>query len=157
MPQLDHYVYRGARAMVLLHERHMREFLVVWRQFRAAGVVMPNTEDPDYATPVKLLRHVLGAARGYMTWMCEHLQLPDPGIRPAPDANDIEAEADAFLEHLVERWRLPLADLPEDDFGKAYDSRWGVPYCIDAMLEHAVMHPIRHTFQLRELVDKGKP
>ena len=25
-------------------------------------------------------------------------------------------------------------------------------YCIDAMLEHAVMHPIRHAFQLDELI-----
>jgi hypothetical protein len=24
--------------------------------------------------------------------------------------------------------------------------------CIDAMLEHAVMHPIRHAFQLEELM-----
>jgi hypothetical protein len=33
-----------------------------------------------------------------------------------------------------------------------YPSRWGTEYCIDAMLEHAVMHPIRHEFQLRNLM-----
>jgi hypothetical protein len=26
------------------------------------------------------------------------------------------------------------------------------PYSIDAMLEHAVMHPIRHSYQLEELM-----
>jgi hypothetical protein len=157
MPQLDHYAYRGARAMVLLHEQYMREFLAVWRQFRAAGVAMPKTEDPDYTSPVKLLRHVLSAARGYMTWMCEHLKLPDPGIRPVPDESVIEAEADAFLDHVVECWRTPLAAVPEDAFGDPYLSRWNVPYCVDSMLEHAVMHPIRHTFQLRELLGKTGP
>jgi hypothetical protein len=30
-----------------------------------------------------------------------------------------------------------------------------VTYTIDAMLEHAVMHPIRHTFQLEELVQRA--
>jgi hypothetical protein len=152
MSSLDRYAYRGARAMVILHEQHMREFLATWRKFRAAGVAMPATKDSDYASPASLLRHVLGAARGYMTWMCEHLKLPDPGIRPAPEPDAVEAEADTWLEHLLERWRTPLADVPEDDFGKVFDSRWGLPYCIDAMLEHAVMHPIRHTFQLRELM-----
>jgi hypothetical protein len=36
-----------------------------------------------------------------------------------------------------------------------FPSRWNVHYCIDAMLEHAVMHPIRHTFQLQELLAKA--
>jgi hypothetical protein len=35
-----------------------------------------------------------------------------------------------------------------------YPSRWQTRYCIDAMLEHAVMHPIRHAFQLEELMRK---
>ncbi len=33
-----------------------------------------------------------------------------------------------------------------------YPSRWQTRYCIDSMLEHAVMHPIRHAFQLDELL-----
>ena len=37
---------------------------------------------------------------------------------------------------------------------KTYTSRWKVEYCIDAMLEHAVMHPIRHEFQLSNLLKK---
>ena len=138
--------------MVLLHERHMREFLAVWRQFRESGVALPKTEDRDYQSPARLLRHVLGAAYGYMSWMCDKLNLPDPQIRKPPEEAVIEAEADAYLAHLLERWRLPLAEVPEDSFGRVYESRWGVLYCIDSMLEHAVMHPIRHTFQLSELM-----
>ncbi len=33
-----------------------------------------------------------------------------------------------------------------------YQSRWQTRYCIESMLEHAVMHPIRHAFQLDELI-----
>jgi len=33
-----------------------------------------------------------------------------------------------------------------------YPSRWQTRYAIDSMLEHAVMHPIRHAFQLDELI-----
>lgn len=149
----DSYAYPGAHAMVRLHERHMREFLEAWRLARAAGTRLPTTDDPSYASLETLLRHVLRAARGYMTWTCEQLGLPDPQIRPTPEPDAIEAEADAYLDHVLERWRDPLREVaPERCHRPAFESRWGVPYCIDAMLEHAVMHPIRHTFQLEELL-----
>jgi len=156
MASLDAYAYRGARAMVILHEQYLREFVDVWRQFRVTGIDLPETDDPAYTSPAALLQHILGAARGYMTWMCEHLKLPDPQIDPVPDAADIEAKADAFLEHVLERWRSPLAGVPEDAFGEPFMSRWKVPYCVDAMLEHAVMHPVRHSFQLQELMKQAK-
>lgn len=146
--------YRGARAMVMLHEQHMREFLVTWQQFRASGLALPETKDPDYATPQAVLRHVLGAARGYMTWMCEKLGLPDPKIDLPPDAAEVEAKAASYLEHVIEGWRSPLLGLTEVRSNEEHKSRWGTTYCIDGMLEHAVMHPIRHTFQLKELLAK---
>ena len=94
---------------------------------------------------------MLGAARGYMEWCCEVLELPDPGLHRTPDVDTIEAEADAYLEHVLERWREPLREVPAERFeDRTYPARWGTPYCVDAMLEHAVMHPIRHTFQLLE-------
>jgi hypothetical protein len=155
---LREYSYRGARAMVLLHEEHLRLFLDAWRDFRAAGLPLPRTEDPDYASPEALLAHVLGAARGYMRWMCEVLGLGDPGIEPVPGTGRIGAEADRYLAHVLEAWRAPLAGVPEERFYEPeYPSRWKVKYCVDAMLEHAVMHPIRHRFQLVELMRAGSP
>ena len=147
------YRSRAVRALVLLHEDHLRRFLDTWKRARAASVVLPITSDPDYVSLDALLRHVLGAARGYMTWMCEVLQLPDPEIRVAPDAPALSAEADSYMEHVLERWREPLKDVSDDRLETPeYPSRWKTLYCIDAMLEHAVMHPIRHTFQLEELI-----
>ena len=38
-----------------------------------------------------------------------------------------------------------------------YLSEWGMQYSIDSMLEHAVMYPILHRFQLQELLkEQGK-
>jgi uncharacterized damage-inducible protein DinB len=150
---LEDYAYRGARALVLLHEVELRRCLVVWRQAKAAGVVLPQTDDPDYTSLETLLVHILGAARGYMVWICTQLELPDPNIRPKPDAADVEREAEGYLEHLLERWRLPLADIPEGRFEPdVYRANWGTPYAVEAMLEHALVHPMRHRFQLTELL-----
>jgi hypothetical protein len=150
--ELSQYRFRGARALVLLQAAELRAFVPVWRQARAAGIALPKTEDPDYVSLQALLVHVLRAARGYMTWMCEKLGLTDPGIRPAPDADHVEQEAGAYLEHLLERWRLPLADIEEKRFSETYQTRWGDTLSIEGMLEHAVVHPMRHAFQLRELL-----
>lgn len=138
--------------MVVLHETHMRRFLAYWRRAKEAEVRLPATDDPDYKSLDALLRHVVGCARGYLMWMCANLDLPDPEILPVPDAEQIESRVDDYLEHVMERWRSPLCDVPEERFDETFQSPWGIVYSIDAMLEHAVMHPIRHAFQLAELL-----
>ncbi len=153
METLSHYRYRGARALVLLHDQALREFVNTWKQAKRSEIKLPQTSDPNYASLETLLYHVLRAARGYMTWICEQLELPDPQIREAPAVEKIAAEVDQYLEHLLQQWRIPLASVERERFYRPeYPSRWNVKYCIDAMLEHAVMHPIRHRFQLRELL-----
>jgi len=147
------YTSRGVRALVLLHERHLREFLETWRAAKAANLSLPETKDPSYASLETLLRHVLRAARGYVVWTCENLGLADPAIRATPEPEAIEAEAETYLEHLLARWRVSLVELDDERLEHAeFRSPWGATYCIDGMLEHAVMHPIRHAFQLAELL-----
>ncbi len=150
---LNNYQSRGARACVLLHEEHLRDCLKVWKEAKAANIKLPETDDEDYQSLETLLHHIFRAARGYMVWMCSKLELPDPKINLAPELDTIEAEAESYLEHVLKRWRLPLANLSGEIIDRSeFVSNWGVTYCIDGMLEHAVMHPIRHEFQLRELL-----
>jgi uncharacterized damage-inducible protein DinB len=151
--ELSSYRYRGARALVLLHEKSMREFLPVWRKAKAAQLKLPATKDPSYASLETLLHHGFRASRGYMTWLCENLGLPDPGIDEAPEASRVEQEADRYLEHLLKRWRLPLAEVEEKRFEAIHKTRWGEDMSLEGMLEHAVMHPLRHRFQLEELME----
>ena len=147
------YRSRAVRALVLLHDEHLRRFFRVWQRARTASVILPSTKDPAYASLDTLGRHVFGAARGYMVWICEMLVLPDPGIRVAPDAAVLPKEAEIYMDHVLECWRAPLRDVRDDQLETPeYPSRWKTLYSIDAMLEHAVMHPIRHAFQLEELM-----
>ncbi len=152
MSTLPPYSYRGARAMVILHEQHLRAFLPVWKKAKKLKSPLPKTKDTDYASYDHLLHHVLRAARGYITWMCEKLELPDPGIPLAPEADVVAKQAEAFLDLVLEKWRKPLANTEESKFYVMHKSRWGMDYCVDSMLEHAVVHPIRHIFQLEELM-----
>jgi uncharacterized damage-inducible protein DinB len=153
--QLEHYRYGGARAMVLLHERHMRLFVGTWRTAKSSGVTLPETGDPSYTSLEALLGHVLHAAGGYMTRMCKSLDLPDPGIQPVPEAGEIEQLTEAYLDHLFERWRLPLCEVPPERCRQPVSTpKWGLGGNIESILEHAVMHPIRHEFQLANILEQ---
>ncbi len=154
--ELQNYRYRGARALVLLHGQALRGLLPVWQRAKAAQVRLPSTQDPNYASLESLLHHALRAARGYMTWLCEKLGLPDPGIDPEPEASRVEQEVESYIEHLLARWRLPLADVEETRFQTIHKSRWGEDMSLEGMLEHAVMHPLRHRFQLEELMEASE-
>jgi hypothetical protein len=137
----------------MLHEEQLRRFIDVWKNAKASGISLPDVEDPDYASLDTLLAHVFRWARTYVNWICEKLGLPDPGIKPAPESGVDEAEVDRYLDHVLKAWVVPLRDIPgERASGQVYPSPWGVPYSIHAMLEHAVMHPILHRFQLEELM-----
>jgi uncharacterized damage-inducible protein DinB len=149
---LQVYRYRGARALVLMHEREMRGFLPVWRRARAAGTALPKTDDPSFESLQTLLLHVLRCPRSYMVWICEKLGLPGPGIDEPPPVERIERDADSFLSHVLERWRSPLAAVEEKRFDEVFPSRWGVQTSVESMLEHAVVHPMRHVLQLEELM-----
>jgi hypothetical protein len=139
--------------LVLLHDEHLRRFFQTWQRARVANVILPVTEDPAYLSLDTLGHHVLRAARGYIVWICEMLQLPEPDIRAAPDASAMSREAESYLEHLLESWGAHLQSVRDGQLDTPeFRSRWNTLYSIDAMLEHAVMHPIRHAFQLEELM-----
>src|SRR5690606_34310930 len=155
LPSEDAFVYRGARALTILHERHLREFLALWREARASGVPLPDTSDEAYASYDALLRHVLRAAGRYLIWMCRNLELPDPAVHEVPPVETIASEAADYLDHVLERWREPLRHVQEALFeDRGHTSNWGAQLTIESMLEHAVMHPIRHTFHLQELLSR---
>lgn len=153
--ELTGFRYRGARACILLHEQMMRQFVETWKQAKAAGISLPKSKSPSYESLHTLLHHVVDLAVKYMVWICEKFELPDPGFQPVPEKDRLEPEVDSYVEHMLQQWRKPLAAVPGRQFYQpGYPAPWGTDYCIDAMLEHAVMHPMRHRFQLLELMEK---
>jgi hypothetical protein len=148
------YKYNGAKALVALHEIQIKSFYDTWREAKKLNINLPKTDDPDYKSLDTLLYHVLRAARGYMVWICNNLELNDPQINKTPTSDFIENQAETYISHLLEKWQLPLVNIEPELFDKVFKSNWGIEYCIDAMLEHAVMHPIRHEFQLINLIQK---
>ncbi|MDE0528186.1 MAG: hypothetical protein OXH85_05805 [Truepera sp.] len=84
--------------------------------------------------------------------MCGKLGLPDPHIDSSPAARQYGSR-DGHLPCLVESGNfLWLALIPPASTVSPVLPGGG-EYCVDVMIEHVVVHTIRHGFQLPNLVE----
>jgi uncharacterized damage-inducible protein DinB len=143
----------AVRSLVELHEIELNRFYGTWLGFRESGHALPVTTDPNYASPDHLGGHVLRAARNYLTWIGECVERPVTDVDLDNDTISIAGKGRPFLEEVLAAWRrhLPALEDPELDT-PSHRSRWGVDYTIEQMLEHAVVHPMRHRIQLERLM-----
>ena len=94
-----------------------------------------------------------GAARSDLLWIWEVRERPIEGLPLIRDAGVIVPRLDAFMAETLDGWRRHLAPLENDQLSpRQYNSRWGEPHTIEQMLEHAVVHPMRHRIQLERIL-----
>ena len=149
---------RGVRALVQLQMEEMERLFAVWKQAKRLGVKLPATRDPAYQSIDHLMRHPLRSCRGYLTWLCEVLGRPEANVPDPPEPEKVATQGAAYLKVLAKAWERHTAWLPGKvlDSFTVYTTRWGAPMTVEAMFEHAVTHPMRHRFQLEELVAKKR-
>ena len=145
---------RAVRSLSELHEAELRGFLATWKRFKASRKPMPEARgDADYESPERLVAHVQGSARSYLLWIWEVLDQPIADLELIRDPAVIVPRLDAFMEETLEGWQRHLARLEDEQLAPAqYVSRWGEPFTIDQMIEHAVVHPMRHRIQLERIL-----
>jgi uncharacterized damage-inducible protein DinB len=143
----------AVRSCVELHEVEMNRFFDTWQAFCASGIQLPETRDPNYASPTHLGGHVLRAARNYLTWIGECVKRPVGDVDLDNEQVSVAAKGRAFLDEVLAAWRRHLALLEDHELSPAtFKSRWGEDYDIEQMLEHAIVHPMRHRIQLERLM-----
>jgi uncharacterized damage-inducible protein DinB len=135
----------------------MNRFFDVWQAFRGSGLSLPATQDPNYASPDHLGGHVLRAARNYLTWIGDCVKRPVADVDLDNETVSVAAKGRAFLDAVLAAWRRHLGVLEDHELAPAtFKSRWGEDYNIEQMLEHAVVHPMRHRLQLERLMNDAK-
>lgn len=145
---------RAVRNLVELHERELHAFLEVWKRFVAAGLPMPEAHgDSDYESRERLAGHVLASARGYLTRIGEWLGRPVTDVDADTDTVALAARADRFAAQVLDAYRRHLASVTTGEFEpQDHRTRWGVLMSVEMLLEHAVVHPMRHRIQLERLL-----
>jgi hypothetical protein len=148
------YRSNAVRSLVELHAAELRSFLATWKRFVATGKPMPDARgDADYESPERLVAHVQGAARSYLLWIGEVLEQPIADLERIRDAEVIVPRLEAFMEETLDGWQRHLAPLDDALLGPTtYPTRWGDLLTVEQMLEHAVVHPMRHRIQLERVL-----
>jgi hypothetical protein len=147
---------RAVRSLVELHERELPLFLDAWERFTAAGAPMPEAlGDAAYQTREHLVAHPLRSARGYLTWIGECLGRPVTDVDPETDPLRLAARRRDFAAEVLKAWRRHLPLVTDAELSPTtYRTRWGEQYSIETMLEHAVVHPMRHRIQLERILQE---
>jgi uncharacterized damage-inducible protein DinB len=146
---------RAVRSLVELHETEMKKFFDVWDRFVASGLPLPEARgDADYQSRDHLVGHVVRAARNYLTWIGEQLGRPVTDVDLEADSLKIAPRAKDFVAEVISAWRRHMPLIADEELEPAaYKTRWGVLMTIESMLEHAVVHPMRHRIQLERLLE----
>jgi len=147
---------RAVRSLVELHEAEFPKFLDTWDRFAASDAPMPEAHgDPDYETREKLLSHVLRCGLSYLTWIGECLGRPVTDVKPETDPEILARTRRDFTAEVLKAWRRHLPEVTYAELGPmTYRTRWGEQFSIEAMLEHAVVHPMRHRIQLERILQE---
>ena len=145
----------AVRSLVELHEREMRSFLETWRRFAAADLPMPEARgDESYESRDRLLGHVLMSARGYLTRIGEWVGRSVSDVDASHDPYEIAGRAATFADDVLAAYPRHLAEISTEELElQVHRTRWGELMSVENLLEHAVVHPMRHRIQLERILE----
>ncbi len=118
-----------------------------------AALADPDTKDEDCRTIQTIMRHVVGAGYGYANYLRGHFGDPqvthDNVLASREDCLRRFDEMMAFTVRTLEnRWQLPDKEID----GAQIHVRWGPVFNIEQLMEHAIVHLLRHRRQIEKLL-----
>lgn len=134
----------------------LRRLVERMREEDVVRVVDPQTKDEDCRSVQTIVSHVVNAGYGYADLLRKLFSTPS--TRP-PKAllsrREFLERSDAVLAYTAEtlegRWRMT----DEEISGAVINSGWGVRYDVEQLLEHAVVHVLRHRRQIEKFMWRG--
>jgi hypothetical protein len=115
----------------------------------------PDTTDERCRSIQTVTSHVVGAGFGYANYIREQFSMNFEPIPPAIfSRNEIGEKIAAMLDYTVEtldgRW-----EMTDEEIGRVkINSRWGPAYDLEQLLEHAIVHILRHRRQIEKFLLK---
>jgi len=150
----------GVGAMMDEYERAAAE-LRQWIERIPAGeyekLADPDTQDEDCRTLQTIVSHVVGAGHSYAAYLRGPFGMD--ATRPARTlvAHGDRVQAfDAMMDYtratLEGRWSMS----DEDQHKIRIESRWGTTYDLEQLMEHAIVHILRHRRQIERFRAEGR-
>jgi len=136
------------------YQKAIEEYKTVLRSLTAeqfTAIADAETLDKNCVSVQSVTKHVLLAGYGYLYMIAKQFGDLPYERKKEVDVSSIETartELDALLKHSEERL-TPKVNITDDEIiNNIIKSPWGQNFDIDQLLEHAVMHIIRHRRQI---------
>ena len=120
-------------------------------------IVDSQTQDEDCRSAQTIMSHVVRAAYGYADYIREQISVES--TRPQPrllSRRESLEQLDAALGYTVQtldgRWEMSAEEIS----GIVIKTRWGAVYDAEGMLEHAIVHVLRHRRQIEKFIRQGR-
>jgi uncharacterized damage-inducible protein DinB len=115
-----------------------------------------RTGDPHCRSIQTITNHVIGSGYGYADYIRQTFSVPSgrPTLAMLPRTQSLDQIKHMLAytaETLEGRWEYS----DEQTGAVRINSRWGVQYDMEQMLEHAIVHILRHRRQVERFLEKS--
>ena len=119
-------------------------------------IVDAETEDEDCRSVQRIMSHVVGAGFGYADYIRDALSIgkssPERRVLSYQEVPErYEAMVRYTAETLEGRWEMSYDEIA----AVSMTVRWGPTYDLEQLLEHAIVHIMRHRRQIEKFGNKG--
>lgn len=145
-------------AMMDEYERAALEFQALIRKITEDDFTRTAdeaTEDESCRSIQTVTSHVIGAGYGYANYIRQQFSMAfEPVQRRLVSHAEASGGIDEMLAYTIEtldgKW-----EMTDDEINRIkIDSRWGVAYDLEQLLEHAIVHVLRHRRQVEKFLLK---
>jgi uncharacterized damage-inducible protein DinB len=153
---MDH-VYRSGAIGALMDEyeraaAELRRLVATFDERSFGRILDSQTSDENCRSVQTIMSHVISAGYTYAALIRGACSMPtDRPPKRLLAHREVLAGFDAMVAFTIQtldgRW-----DMPEEAIqGMAIQSQWGVKYDLEQLLEHAIVHVLRHRRQIERL------
>jgi len=143
---MDEYERAAAELKSILNKISAEDFV---------KIVDPDTKDEDCRSVQTIMNHVVRAGYGYSNYLRKEFGInsdnPVYQINNAPEAiSHFERMLEYTVQTLEGKW-----EMPDEEMNKIkIITRWGATLDMETLLEHAIVHILRHRRQIERFLIK---
>jgi len=117
-------------------------------------IIDQDTKDEDCRSVQTIVSHVTNSGYGYANYIRDWFSIPKSSPeRKLYSKNDFILELDKMLAYTAETLE-GKGEFSDDEIMKVkIKARWGPQYDLEQLLEHAIVHILRHRRQIEKLIN----
>lgn len=148
----------GVGAMMDEYERAAAELKTVLSRVseeQFSRIVDTETKDEDCRSIQTIMRHVVRAGYGYANYIRTAWNIPVSSPESVPvQKHEAAGKVDAYLSYTAQTLEGKWEYTDEQIQAVVMRVRWGVTYDLEQLLEHAIVHILRHRRQIERFLER---